>query len=324
MQPLFRILLVSFSLLLSIACSDNDGLPQQADPDFIPQNTTKSFSDLNSPVVLIDEAHNNFHTEKGRYKAFSQVLISDGFSVKRNKDAFTLQRLQHADILVIANALDANRHDWSPPFLDAFNASEVKAVKQWVSQGGSLLLIADHIPFPKAAESLALAFDFKFSNGHVDSAIFRFDNGSLTEHPITFTGGNEAQANFGRNAFNGLAESKGTALNSITQVRTFGGSAFQAPKEAQSLLVLGQGAKSLLPNIPFQVNSKTPKISMDGWSQGAVLEFGNGRVAVFSEAMMFTSQVHIPTGEKHGLVSKGAEQNERFLLNVMHWLSKKI
>ena len=60
---------------------------------------------------------------------------------------------------------------------------------------------------------------------------------------------------------------------------------------------------------------------MDGWSQGAVLEFGDGRVAVFAEAMMFTSQVYVPTGEKMGLVSKGAEDNEQFLLNIMHWLS---
>ena len=324
MQPLLRIILICLSILFSIACTDNDGLPQQSDPDFSPKNTTKSFSELNGPLVLIDEAHNNFHTAKGRYKAFSQVLVSDGFSVKRNKAPFTLENLKQADILVIANALDANRHDWSPPFHDAFDAKEVKAVKQWVSEGGSLLLIADHIPFPKAAESLALAFGFKFSNGHVDKAMFRLDNGSLAEHLITTLGKVETQDNFEGETFNGLAESSRIASNSIRQVRTFGGSAFQAPKDAQSLLVLGKGSTSLLPKIPFQVNSKTPKIPMDGWSQGAVLEFGEGRVAVFSEAMMFTSQVYIPTGEKHGLVSKGAEQNEQFLLNVMHWLSKRI
>jgi len=36
---------------------------------------------------------------------------------------------------------------------------------------------------------------------------------------------------------------------------------------------------------------------------------------------MFTSQLYVPTGEKMGLVSRGAEDNEQFLLNIMHWLS---
>jgi len=79
-----------------------------------------------------------------------------------------------------------------------------------------------------------------------------------------------------------------------------------------------------VPEIPFQVNAKTPRVSMNGWYQGAVLEVGEGRVAVFSEGMAFSSQVTVSTGKKYGLVSDGAEQNEQFLLNVMHWLSKKI
>lgn len=324
MPPIFRTFLISSAILLTSACTDNEGQPQQADPDFTPQNTTKTFSERNTPVVFIDEAHNNFHTANGRYNAFSQVLISDGYRIKRNKEYFTSDSLKKADILVIANALDANRHDWTPPFRGAFDTKEVQAIKQWVYEGGALLLIVDHMPFPKASESLALAFGFEFTNGHVDKATFRLDNGSLTEHPITKEDKSDAQNNFEPNIFDGLIGLTKIEPKSITQVRTFGGSAFQPPKDAQSLLLLGKGSTSLLPKIPFQVNSKTPRESMEGWSQGAVLQVGVGRVAVFSEAMMFTSQVYLPTGEKHGLVSKGAEQNEQFLLNVMHWLSNKM
>jgi len=321
MKPLLRILLLSSTVVLTFACSDNDRLPQQADPDFQPQNTTRSFSELNSPVVFIDEAHNNFHTANGRFSAFAKVLASDGYTVKSSTKAFTLAGLEQADILVIANALDAGRQDWTPPFRDAFDAKEVQVIKQWVSEGGSLFLIADHIPFPKAAESLSLAFGFEFSNGHVDKAIFRIDDESLAQHSITKGMKSSQQYNNGADTFNGLIE---PVTKSIRQVRTFGGSAFQAPKDAKALLILGKGSTSLLPEIPFQINSETPRVSMEGWSQGAVLEVGDGRVAVFSEAMMFTSQIYIPTGEKHGLVSEGAQQNEQFLLNVMHWLSKKI
>jgi len=279
------------------SCSDSD---QQPDPDFVPKNTHSTFSKLNSPVVLIDEAHNNFLTKTGRYKAFSQVLSSDGYTVKSSKEKFTLTYLKQADILVIANALDKNRQDWTPPFGDALDNGEVEAILQWVSQGGSLFLVADHTPFPKVIEKLSSALGFEFSHGHVGDALFRLDNKSLIDHSIT-------QGN--------------SRSEDITQVKTFGGSAFQIPESAQPLLILGKRAISIVPEIPFQVNAKTPRVSMDGWYQGAVLGVGEGRVAVFSEGMTFSSQITVSTGKKYGLVSDGAEQNEQFLLNVMHWLS---
>ncbi len=117
---------------------------------------------------------------------------------------------------------------------------------------------------------------------------------------------------------------RGSHSEHIVKVKAFGGSAFKIPENAKPLLVLGKGATSLMPDIPFQVNAETPRISMDGWSRGAVLEFGEGRVAVFSDGMMFSSQLIVSTGEKWGMLSVGAEQNEQFLLNVMHWLSNTI
>lgn len=297
MKLIHKNIFLGFLLIVSSSCSDS---PQQADPDFIPKNTKNSFSDLASPIVFIDEAHHNFHTIKGRYKPFAQVLRSDGYTVEPGKKKFTLEYLQQADILVISNALDTNRRDYNPPHGDAFDAEEVEAVKQWVSQGGSLFLIADHDPFPKVSDKLSAAFGFEFNNGSVNNAIFHIDNNSLAQHVITKGNSN---------------------LEQIVQVKSLGGSAFQIPLNAKPLLTLGKGATSFMSDIPMQVTARSYRISMDGWYQGAVLEFGKGRVAVFSEAMMFTSQVYIPTGKKMGLVSYGAEQNEQFLLNVMHWLS---
>jgi hypothetical protein len=306
------------------SCSESD---QQPAPDFIPKNFKKSFSDINSPVVFIDEAQNNLHTIKGRYKPFYQVLTSDGYKVEASKKKFTLEHLKQADILVIVNALGQNRRDYIPPFVDAFEPEEIAAVKQWVSQGGSLFFVADHTPFPKISEKLSTAFGFDFNNGHVAVTTFHINNNSLMEHAIT----KGIPASLNDNQLGVFATPIGQETlqrvpysERIVKVKAFGGSAFQIPENGQSLLVLGKGTTSLVPEIPFQVNAQTPRISMEGWSRGAVLKFGEGRVAMFSDGMMFTSQLVVSTGEKRGMPSVGAEQNEQFLLNVMHWLSKKI
>ena len=54
--------------------------------------------------------------------------------------------------------------------------------------------------------------------------------------------------------------------------------------------------------------------------QGAAIRKGQGRVAAFGEAAMFTAQVYEeegPTGMNH----PGAAQNAQFVLNVLHWLT---
>lgn len=315
------IVLVCCAFITLASCSDNDGLPQQADPDFVPKNNSARFSKANSPLVFIDEGHNNFHTTSGRFKPFTDVLLSNGYTVQASTKILTVGYLKDADILVIANALDAGRHDWAPPFKDAFTNEEVLAIKSWVFQGGSLMLIADHMPFPRAIETLAEAFGFTFSNGHVDQFTFRTDDGSLPQHIIIGKVVNSLPATNLEFSINELRNSS-HYVSSITQVKSFGGSAFQIPAKAEPLLTLGSNTYSLVPEIPFQVNANTPRLPMENWHQGATLKMGKGRIAVFAEAMMFTSQIYTPTGKKYGLVSRGAEQNEQFLLNIMKWLSE--
>lgn len=311
--------LIFLCLVLAIsACSESS---QQADPDFQPRDNTTSMTSVVNTVVVVDEAHNNFLTISDRYKPFKQVLSNNGYKVRSNTRSFTSDRLNKVDILVIANALDRNRSDWQPPFGRALDDAEVNNIKKWVSDGGSLLLIADHTPFPKVIENLALAFGFEFSNGHVRSYVFRSADNTLAEHPIT-TGADKNSSLESIIPMSMKASNETSSLSGqVTQVKTFGGSAFKAPDEATSLLKIGQGVVSMEPLIPFQVTSSTPRISMNGWSQGAVLKFGKGRLAVFSEGMMFSSQLDVKTGKKYGLRAVGAEQNEQFMLNIFYWLS---
>ena len=263
----------------------------------------------NGPRVAIDEAHHNFHTADNRYQPFAELLRRDGYRVTGFGKEFTSDSLRDVDVLVIANALhERNVSDWSLPTPSAFTKDEIGAVKKWVEAGGSLFLIADHMPFPGAAGDLARALGVEFSNGYARP-------GHRTPgQPDPFE------------LKNGLKESdltRGRAGDKpVTTVATFGGSAFKLPKGATPILIFGSGSVSAETKKAPGISPGAPEVPIEGWSQGAVLTSGKGRMAVFGEAAMFTAQRAGPKKSPMGMNAPGAEQNYRLLLNVMHWLSK--
>ncbi len=138
---------------------------QVGDPDFDPILQSPVYEKGIGPAIFIDEAHNNFHTLNGRYHSFAKLLQKDGYNLKAFTEEFTKTGLENAKILVIANALhESNTKDWILPNPSAFTKNEIAAVVDWVKAGGSLFLIADHMPFPGAAADLAAAFGFEFNN----------------------------------------------------------------------------------------------------------------------------------------------------------------
>ncbi|MEQ8425061.1 MAG: hypothetical protein RIA63_10150, partial [Cyclobacteriaceae bacterium] len=115
--------------------------------------------------VFIDEGHHNFHTKDGRYAPFNRPLEKDGYNVKAYFGQFESRKLAEVKILVIANALNevnAKERNWILPNPSAFTDNEIEVIKNWVSKGGSLFLIADHMPFAGAAEKLGATFGFTF------------------------------------------------------------------------------------------------------------------------------------------------------------------
>ena len=294
------------STLLALSTSAQ----QVADTSFKPPINDPAYRTGRGPVVLVDEAHFNFHTAEGRYKPFSELLSRDGYVVQPSRLKFSKASLRGGQILVIANPLaERNQNNWSLPTPSAFSEEEVKAVRDWVKGGGSLLLIADHMPFPGAAETLALAFGVRFSNGYaIDKKaqgpmLFKLSDGSLKDHPIT----------------RGRADAE-----KVDSVATFTGSAFQVEGGAQPLLVLGPSVSSFMTSVAGQITDETPHVPVGGWYQGAVKGFGKGRVAVFGEAAMFSAQLAGPNRGPMGMNAPVAAQNPQFLLNVMHWLSGKL
>ena len=282
---------------------------QVADLDYKPPIPHPAYVHDQGPRVVVDAGHHNFHTADGRYKPFAGLLRRDGYRVTSSTASFTTDSLNAADVLVIANALNAVNDDgnWSLPTPSAFTPQEIIAVRKWVENGGALFLIVDHMPFPGAAGDLARAFGVEFSNG------FAFRGDEKGGGKISFT------------PHNGLrpgpwVEGRSPA-EKIDSVVTFTGSAFYPGPNTQPVLVFTDGFVSLTPEVAWQFRPETPKVPIEGWCQGAVLTRGKGHVAVFGEAAMFTAQLAGKQKTPMGMNSPDAKQNYQFLLNIMHWLT---
>ena len=283
-------------LLLSISA-----LAQQV-PDslFRPVFSDRAFPEGSGPRIAIDQAHHNFHTRTGRYLACARVLEADGFRVVDNDGPFTEKGLSGITALVIANALHvSNGEVWALPTPSAFTAAEIAAVRRWVEGGGGLLLIADHMPFAGAAQDLAAAFGFTFSNCFAlendPRQLERFHrNAGLSDHPLT---------------------------NGVDTVVTFTGSAFHSPVDASSLIGLNDGYTLLEPDTAWRFNDRTAEHKGGGWHQAAVMSFGKGRVGIFGEAAMFSAQLAGPEARPMGMNKPEARDNVRLLRNVARWLA---
>lgn len=241
------------------------------------------------PNVAIDAAHANFHTANGRYEPLANLLRNDGFNIEENHAKLTDSSFTSANIFVIANAdLDNNGV--------SFTAEEVNTLHRFVTNGGSLLLIADHTPFPAAILELAQAFSIQFFDVFADdgaAGLFTRKNGGLTDD---------------------------TLLYGIDKIRTFSGSAFRIERsDYRPLLVMHD--QWMMQRM--EANGLSEKEPAKGLLMGAVMEVGEGKIAVFGEAAMFSAQRYGRWKKRMGFHAQGAEENRQFILNVFRWLGEK-
>ena len=108
----------------------------------------------------------------------------------------------------------------------------------------------------------------------------------------------------------------------IESVATFSGCAFEVGSGFIPLLIFGAAKKSWMPARRYDFGPDTPTIDVAGWCQGAVAEIGRGRLAFYGEAAMFTAQLFGPDHFPVGMNCPVARDNARFLLNIVHWLSR--
>ena len=301
MKKLFPIsLVVLTTAVLTITAQ------QVADPNFDAKVAHPAYEKKNGPKVLFDEAHNNFHTSTGRYKPFADLITNDGYQITPNKEKFSAQTLKGFDILVISNALGAERMAMPEASNPAFAAEECDAVRDWVKGGGALLLIADHAPMGSANQIMADRFNVNMSKMFtVDSEnydkesnnpgfiVYTRESGRLADHPIT-RGRNESER--------------------VNKIITFTGQSLKGPPDSFAFLKLADSAVDVMSGV------NTNPASAAGRAQGIVMNVGKGRVVVLGEAAMLSAQMGGPNQMKFGMNRPGID-NRQLALNIMHWLS---
>jgi len=300
--------LTAIALLVLSGCAAHP-VTQQKAADWHPNVPSPQFALGSGPRVLVDAAHGNFHTIDGRFAPFGELLRADGYRVASAGLPVTPELLATADVFVIANAVKGGESaKWVLPTPPAFEPAEVEALAKWVHDGGSLLLIADHMPFPGSVANLADTFGVVLLNGYAKKSASEGGTliftraGGLADHPIVH----------GRNA-----------SEEVTALKAFTGQAFRAVVPVAPLMRMPPDWAVFYPYEAGEFTSTTPAESARGLLQGAVLHHGQGRVAVFGEAAMFSAQSAI-NGDKvtrMGMNDPEASQNAQFVLNVLHWLS---
>ena len=297
-----RKLLASTSRLLILTLSAWPVVAQQRPDTTYQPAVVAEFRDDEHTVIIIDEAHHNFHTASGGYRPFADLLNRHGYIIKPGIKQFSAAGLKGVKVLLIANALnEVNGTNWALPTPSAFTPEEIREVNEWVKQGGALFLISDHMPFPGAAAELAASFGFRFYNGFV------FDSTDREKSYDIYKRSDGSQGPVGK-----------LLRVNIDSIASFTGQAFDIPEQATSLLNTSDRHTVLLPSEAWVFNKNTPSLSAKGKSQGALMEYGKGRVAVFGEAAMFTAQ--IAGGMKVGMNSKAGAGNYLLLLALVRWL----
>jgi hypothetical protein len=281
---------------------------QLADHEYRPSVKNPHYAVGKGPIIAIDEAHHNFHTREGRYNAFTKVLTADGYRVVSSKNKITADYLATINILVIANAIHPENDTlWALPTKSAFTTEEISVLEKWVHEGGSLFLIADHMPMPGAVHALAQQFGYTFYNGFATDTTQGIYPGQKRELDLF----SRKKNTLGKHAI----------TQNIEQIATFTGQAFEIPTGATSLLTFDERFKILLPDTAWKFHKRTPRMPINGFSQGAVSTYGKGRLAVFGEAAMFTAQTKGASKVPFGFNAPDAPENIIFLRNIIQWLN---
>jgi hypothetical protein len=277
-----------------------------ADPDYAPKLESPAYVEQ-GPHVALDAAHRNFHTLDGRYAPFGKLLEADGYKVSALTTPLSIETLAGVNVLVIANARSET------PGTSAFAPEEIAATHDWVEAGGSLLLLADHAPFGSAAADLAGAFGVDMGQGYVatqeDGKVtfaIEYAGAHLGDHPI----------------LHGRSDKE-----EVRKVRSFTGQSLGVPEGGVGLLDLPEDALEVATPVEaggLMKGETVPGKAVGGRVQALAMTVGKGRVVIAGEAAMFSAQVVMSPTHATRHIGLTTDDDQRFALNTLHWLSHLI
>jgi hypothetical protein len=272
------------------------------------QEPTYSFG--KGPTILLDEAHHNGMQLNTGFKPLSNVLIKDGFRIKTISSTITENALKNVNILVIIDALaEQNVDHWELPTPSPFTEEEIEIIKHWVFDGGSLLLVADHMPFAGASSKLAKQFNVDFINGFAIDTLewdinkFNRTDNSLKDHSITR----------GRDS-----------SETINEISTYFGQGFSTTNKNLKPIMVFQDENmiSYQPKKAWRFNEDTTTVLAKGLLQGLAGEFGQGRIVVLGDSSLMSAHLIGKKARPIGINSVETKDNFQFVLNIFHWLSR--
>jgi len=300
---------------------------QPANTELEFQNIDPAYADKSGPVVRIHR-YVSPYVQRGLFDAFKQLIEGDGFRTEWLDKQLSQEALDNMDVLVVANAYTRGgardfRNFSTLEAPSVYSEAEIEMIATWVRKGGSLLILADHSPFAGGTIKLAEAFGFTYMTG------IALDKRSLSENIIsnidfrrseggsTEAGGREIAV--GRLSDHAIVDG-GLGREKISHFFAFEGQAIIPPPEATSLLVLPNGFETILTYSLFNEFFSAPRLDVSGLSQGAVMQLGEGRIAIFGETGGFT--VRMPEGlPPSGFSSPEADENADFILSTLRWLA---
>jgi hypothetical protein len=302
-----KILVLFLSASLVFSCKETPLASADNDFDVTLPNPTYS---TNKPKILFDEGHDNVHKTNGTYKPFATLVKNDGCEVITTDKQITNEVLSGFDIYIIANARGKGELNDFP----AFTERECSTIKEWVSNGGSLLLITDHFPMGSAVEILANKFGVEMQKGMVQDSVYH-DKSSTDESQLEFSRENKLLADC-------------DITKGIDKVITFTGQSIKCKDSCISFLNLSDVAYDMSAktevlkdgdNTRVNVTFNNPQ-SAKGRSQGLALKYGKGKVIVLGEAAMLSAQL---TRDNSKFGMNVNPDNKKLALNIIHWLATK-
>ena len=305
-------LIRTLPVILAIACQISC-IYQRPDMHADLSVASPEFDISASPKVLFDAGHGNFHDIQTTYKPFATLLENDGIPLGIHTGPFTERALGKIDLLIIANATGPEQKDGQ--MTGAFAPQEMDVVTNWVKQGGSLLLIADHDPFGSASADLARALGVGMESvwtvdtlrinktiGKMTWLEYSRENGGLGQHPILEGQDKESQ---------------------IGRVMSFTGQSLSHDSTWTPLLRLSDAARNYYRRADAEIASENPSsyFAVPGQSQMIAGQVGQGRIVIAGEAAMFTAQeARILFKTIHAGFNYAGYDNKKLVLNTIHWL----